>query len=56
MIGILLKDASYEQDIRGSLAHAAMLARQGIISEADGAAMEAGLKGILEGRRGERRL
>ena len=38
----------YEQDIRGSLAHAAMLARQGIISEADGAAMEAGLKGILE--------
>ena len=38
----------YEQDIRGSLAHAAMLARRGIISEADGAAMEAGLKGILE--------
>ena len=38
----------YEQDIRGSLAHAAMLARQGIISEADGAAIEAGLKGILE--------
>ena len=36
----------YEQDIRGSLAHAAMLARQGIISEADGAAIEAGLKGI----------
>ena len=38
----------YEQDIRGSLAHAAMLARQGIISEADGTAIEAGLKGILE--------
>ena len=35
------------QDIRGSMAHAAMLGRQGIISEADAAAIDAGLRGIL---------
>ncbi len=35
------------EDIEGSLAHAAMLTKQGIISEADGAAIKAGLEGIL---------
>ena len=35
------------QDITGSMAHAAMLTGQGIISEADGAAIQAGLEGIL---------
>ena len=35
----------YEQDIRGSLAHAAMLARQGIISEADGGGYGSGTEG-----------
>ena len=37
----------YSQDIRGSLAHAAMLGRQGIIPVADVAAITAGLKEIL---------
>ncbi|MBQ9980908.1 MAG: argininosuccinate lyase [Oscillospiraceae bacterium] len=37
----------YKQDIQGSLAHAAMLAKQGIISDADLAAITAGLGGIL---------
>ena len=35
------------QDITGSMAHAAMLTGQGIIPEADGAAIQAGLEGIL---------
>ena len=35
------------QDITGSMAHAAMLTGQGIISEADGAAIQQGLEGIL---------
>ena len=34
------------EDMRGSSVHAAMLARQGIISEADNAAIQAGLEGI----------
>ncbi|MCL1951949.1 MAG: lyase family protein, partial [Oscillospiraceae bacterium] len=34
-------------DIAGSLAHAEMLARQGIISPADGEAIRAGLESIL---------
>ena len=38
----------YRQDIRGSLAHAAMLAACGIISAADGAAIQAGLQAILD--------
>ena len=38
----------YAQDIRGSMAHAKMLARQGIISQADEAAIQEGLKSILE--------
>jgi argininosuccinate lyase len=38
----------YRQDILGSLAHAAMLARQGIISEEDEQAIREGLKGLLE--------
>ena len=38
----------YRQDITGSIAHAMMLAGQGIISEADGAALTEGLSGILE--------
>ncbi len=37
----------WREDITGSLAHAAMLAKQGIITEADGAAIKAGLEGIL---------
>jgi argininosuccinate lyase len=36
----------YAQDIRGSIAHANMLAKQGIISEADAKAIEAGLNEI----------
>ncbi len=38
----------YRQDIRGSLAHAAMLARCGLISESDARAIRDGLIGILE--------
>lgn len=34
------------QDIKGSMAHAAMLAKQGIISKADGAAIAQGLEAI----------
>ncbi len=37
----------YRQDITGSMAHAQMLARQGIISAADGEAIVDGLQGIL---------
>ena len=37
----------YREDIAGSLAHAAMLAKVGIPSEEDCAAIEKGLKGIL---------
>ena len=37
----------YRQDIEGSLAHAAMLGAQGIISMEDVAAITEGLKGIL---------
>src|SRR5690606_15714145 len=37
----------YAQDIRASLAHAAMLAKQGIISAKDGGAIAAGLAKIL---------
>ena len=37
----------YRQDITGSMAHAAMLARQGIITDADADALIAGLEGIL---------
>jgi len=36
----------WEQDIKGSMAHARMLARQGIISEADADAIETGLSEI----------
>ena len=37
----------YEQDIKGSLAHAAMLAEQGIIPQEDADAIARGLEGIL---------
>ena len=37
----------FRQDILGSIAHATMLGRQGIITEADSAEIVAGLKGIL---------
>ena len=37
----------YRQDIRGSLAHAAMLAKCGIITQEECAALTAGLEGIL---------
>ena len=38
----------YRQDITGSMAHAAMLAAQNIISQADADALIAGLEGILQ--------
>ena len=38
----------YAQDIKGSIAHAAMLAKQGIISEEDKKAITAGLTDILK--------
>jgi len=38
----------YRQDIEGSIAHAAMLARQGIISQAERDQIVAGLKEIRE--------
>ena len=38
----------YKQDIIGSMAHAAMLRRRGIITEAEEAQIQAGLSGILE--------
>ena len=37
----------YKEDIEGSLAHVAMLTKQGILSEEDGKAITGGLKGIL---------
>ena len=37
----------YEQDIRGSKAHVAMLARQGILTAEEKDQIEAGLDGIL---------
>ncbi len=37
----------YRQDILGSMAHAAMLSRRGIISRGEGEALVAGLQGIL---------
>ena len=37
----------FREDVTGSIAHAKMLAKCGIISEADGAAIVAGLEGIL---------
>ena len=37
----------YREDITGSMAHAAMLAQQGIISQADADAIQAGLQAIL---------
>ncbi len=38
----------FEQDIEGSLAHAAMLCRQGIITAEEGKLIEEGLKGIRD--------
>ncbi len=38
----------YRQDIRGSIAHAAMLGKQGIISEEESKCIQNGLKGILD--------
>ncbi len=38
----------YKQDITGSMAHAAMLARQGIITQSDADTLIVGLSGILE--------
>jgi len=37
----------FRQDIRGSIAHAAMLGKQGIIAPAEAEALQAGLAGIL---------
>ncbi|MBQ9592288.1 MAG: argininosuccinate lyase, partial [Lachnospiraceae bacterium] len=37
----------WRQDIRGSLAHVAMLKKQGIIPEADAQSITEGLEGIL---------
>jgi len=44
---IAVDSRMWREDIAGSLAHAAMLARQGIISQADGEAIRTGLEGIL---------
>ena len=38
----------YKEDITGSMVHAAMLAKQGIISHEDAEALRDGLAGILE--------
>lgn len=38
----------YRQDVAGSIAHATMLARQGILSEAEGTTLVQGLRQILE--------
>ena len=38
----------YPQDIRGSIAHARMLGKQGIITEKDAKIIIDGLEGILE--------
>ena len=38
----------YRQDIQGSMAHAEMLAKCGIISEQDAGGLIVGLRGILE--------
>ena len=38
----------FREDIQGSLAHAAMLAGQGILSQEDEAAIAQGLEGILQ--------
>ena len=38
----------YKQDIRGSIAHVTMLAKQGILTEEERDAIRAGLEGILE--------
>ena len=45
---LLLTPECTVRDIRGSLAHAAMLARQGIISVDDELAIRGGLLSILE--------
>ena len=37
----------YEQDIRGSLAHVEMLAKQGILTEEEREQIKEGLQGIL---------
>ncbi|NCB51211.1 MAG: argininosuccinate lyase [Clostridia bacterium] len=44
---IAVDSLMYKQDIEGSIAHAEMLAKCGIISEAEGKALTAGLKSIL---------
>ena len=38
----------YRQDIQGSIAHASMLVKQGIIEESEGKAIVEGLTSILE--------
>ena len=45
---IRIDQAMYAQDIKGSMAHAAMLAAKGIISEADRETITEGLASILE--------
>jgi argininosuccinate lyase len=44
----------FREDIQGSMAHAAMLGKAGIVSEADAAAIVAGLAGILSDIEGGR--
>ncbi|MCL2195067.1 MAG: argininosuccinate lyase [Oscillospiraceae bacterium] len=44
---IAVDSRMFREDITGSLAHAAMLAKQGIITAEDGAAIERGLRDIL---------
>lgn len=45
---ILFDKRLYRQDIQGSMAHVKMLARQGILTEAEGEAILAGLQEILQ--------
>ncbi len=46
--------AMAEEDIRGSLAHAAMLVEQGILTEDEGRSIRAGLEGLLDDLAGGR--
>ena len=48
MLPLHLIKRFYKQDIRGSLAHVAMLAKQGILTEEEKEQITDGLNGILE--------
>ncbi len=46
--------AMAEEDVAGSMAHARMLTEQGVLTEAEGLAIEEGLRGVLEDLRAGR--